>query len=134
VGWRNIVEKMHMTATLTKWYADKGRHEIFAGGKAVALPTTDHTLILNQDHVEAEANHTLDELGIVKNARQEKFKARDERIKKEAEEARMLALYRQHVLGEKPEEKGAFIPLGSIGGVKPAAPVHEEVREEVFGD
>jgi hypothetical protein len=134
VGWRNIVEKMHMTATLTKWYADKGRHEIFAGGKAVALPTTDHTLVLNQDHVEAEANHTLDDLGIVKNARQEKFKARDERIKKEAEEARMMALYRQHVLGEKPEEKGAFVPLGSIGGVKPVAPVKEEVREEVFGD
>jgi uncharacterized radical SAM superfamily Fe-S cluster-containing enzyme len=134
VGWRNIVEKMHMTATLTKWYADKGRHEIFAGGKAVTLPTTDHTLVLNQDHVEAEANHTLDELGIVKNARQEKFKARDERIKKEAEDARMMTLYRQHVLGEKPEEKSAFVSLDSIGGIKPAAPVKEEVREEVFGD
>ena len=35
VGWRNIVEKMHMTATLTKWYEEKGRHEIFAGGKNV---------------------------------------------------------------------------------------------------
>jgi uncharacterized radical SAM superfamily Fe-S cluster-containing enzyme len=134
VGWRNIVEKMHMTATLTKWYADKGRHEIFAGGKKVALPTTDHTLVLNQEHVEAEANHTLDDLGIVKNARQEKFKARDERIKKEAEDARMMTLYRQHVLGEKPEEKGAFVPLGSIVGVKPAAPVKEEEKEAVFGD
>jgi hypothetical protein len=30
VGWRNIVEKMHMTATLTKWYEERGRHEIFA--------------------------------------------------------------------------------------------------------
>src|SRR5450631_3237517 len=37
VGWRNIVEKMHMTATLTKWYEEKGRHEIIAGGKAVNL-------------------------------------------------------------------------------------------------
>src|SRR5438270_732940 len=35
VGWRNIVEKMHMTATLTKWYEDHGKHEIFAGNKAV---------------------------------------------------------------------------------------------------
>ena len=113
VGWRNIVEKMHMTATLTKWYAEKGRHEIFAGGKTVGLPTTDHTLVLVEEHVEAEANHTLDDLGIVKNARQEKFKARDERIKKEAEDARMAALYRQHILGEKPEEKGGFVPLGS---------------------
>jgi hypothetical protein len=35
VGWRNIIEKMHMTATLTKWYEEHGRHEIFAGGKKV---------------------------------------------------------------------------------------------------
>ncbi len=26
-----------MTATLTKWYEENGRHEIFAGGKAVPL-------------------------------------------------------------------------------------------------
>ncbi len=37
VGWRNIIEKMHMTATLTKWYEEHGRHEIFAGGKSVPL-------------------------------------------------------------------------------------------------
>ncbi len=37
VGWRNIIEKMHMTATLTKWYDEHGRHEIFAGGKKVGL-------------------------------------------------------------------------------------------------
>jgi uncharacterized radical SAM superfamily Fe-S cluster-containing enzyme len=134
VGWRNIVEKMHMTATLTKWYAEKGRHEIFAGGKKVSLPTTDHTLVLVDEHVTAEANHTLDDLGIVKNARQEKFKAREERLKKEAEDARMEALYRQHILGEKPEEKGSFVPLGSIGGIKPVAPVKEEEKEAVFGD
>ena len=121
VGWRNIVEKMHMTATLTKWYEEHGRHEIFAGNKKVSLATTDHTLKLVQEHVDAEANHTLDDLGIAKNARQEKFKARDEKIKQEAENARMLALYKEHVLGEKaPEDKGGFVPLGSIGGIKPA--------------
>ena len=37
VGWRNIIEKMHMTATLTKWYEEHGKHEIFAGGKSVPL-------------------------------------------------------------------------------------------------
>ena len=37
IGWRNIIEKMHMTATLTKWYEEHGRHEIFAGGKNVPL-------------------------------------------------------------------------------------------------
>ena len=43
VGWRNIIEKMHMTATLTKWYEEKGRHEIFAGGKKVGCSRTAHT-------------------------------------------------------------------------------------------
>jgi len=139
VGWRNIVEKMHMTATLTKWYEEHGRHEIFAGGKKVGLPTTEHHLVLNEEHVHADANKTLDELGIAKNARQEKFKARDEKIKreeqikKEAENARMMALYREHILGEKPEDKGGFVPLDSLGGIKPA-PVKEEEKEAVFGD
>jgi uncharacterized radical SAM superfamily Fe-S cluster-containing enzyme len=133
VGWRNIVEKMHMTATLTKWYEEHGRHEIFAGGKKVGLETTAHTLKLVDEHVNAEANHTLDDLGIAKNARQEKFKARDERVKAEAEKARMLALYKEHVLGEKPVVNDGFIPLGSIGGIQPAVPAVEE-REMMYGD
>jgi len=132
VGWRNIVEKMHMTATLTKWYEEHGRHEIFAGNKKVSLATTAHTLNLIDEHVNAEANHTLDDLGIAKNARQEQFKARDGRIKAEAEKARMLALYKEHVLGEKVEDKGGFVPLGSIGGIKPAPA--KEVAEPAFGD
>ena len=43
VGWRNIIEKMHMTATLTKWYEEHGKHEIFAGGKSVPLNSKDHS-------------------------------------------------------------------------------------------
>ena len=42
VGWRNIIEKMHMTATLTKWYDEHGRHEIFAGGKNVKMESVEH--------------------------------------------------------------------------------------------
>ncbi len=133
VGWRNIVEKMHMTATLTKWYEEHGRHEIFAGGKKVGLETTTHTLNLVDEHVQAKANDTLDKLGIAKNARQEKFKARDEKIKADAEKQRMMALYKEHVLGEKPVPKdGGFVSLGEIGGIKPAPAV--EVKEEVYGD
>ena len=134
VGWRNIVEKMHMTATLTKWYEEHGRHEIFAGGKKVGLETTAHTLKLVEEHVHAEANDTLDKLGIAKNARQEKFKAREERVKAEAEKARMMALYKEHVLGEKPASKDGFVPLGNIGGIKPAEPMVEEERELMYGD
>jgi len=42
VGWRNIIEKMHMTSTLTKWYEEHGRHEIFAGGKKVKMEDEAH--------------------------------------------------------------------------------------------
>jgi uncharacterized radical SAM superfamily Fe-S cluster-containing enzyme len=46
VGWRQIIENMHMTATLAEWHKTKGRHEIFAKGKSVALETTEHNLLL----------------------------------------------------------------------------------------
>jgi len=62
-----------MTATLTKWYEEHGRHEIFAGGKKVALESVEHSLKLNPEHVHAAANDTLDKLGIAKTARDEKF-------------------------------------------------------------
>ena len=51
IGWRNIIEKMHMTATLTKWYEEHGRHEIFAGNKSVPLASTEHSLKLNEEAV-----------------------------------------------------------------------------------
>src|ERR671912_1100379 len=76
VGWRNIIEKMHMTATLTKWYEEHGRHEIFAGGKAVPLSSTEHRLKLNEEAVRAGAQTDLDDLGIAKNSREEKLQAR----------------------------------------------------------
>jgi len=37
VGWRNIVEKMHNTLTLTNWYEEKGRTN--PRGKSVNLPS-----------------------------------------------------------------------------------------------
>ncbi len=131
VGWRNIIEKMHMTATLTKWYEEHGRHEIFAGGKAVGLAEGVHKLRLNEEHVHAGRNTTLDDLGIAKTAREEKLRARDEKLKKSAEDARMEKLYREHILKE-PQPEGGFIPITSIA---PAAPKTVEAKkEEVFGD
>ncbi len=132
VGWRNIIEKMHMTATLTKWYEEHGRHEIFAGAKQVALESTEHSLTLNEEHVHAGRNTTLDDQGIAKTAREEKLRARDAKLKQDAENVRMMALYRQHVLGEKAPEVGGFVPLESLGA-KPAAKV-DEATEEVMGD
>ena len=137
VGWRNIVEKMHMTATLTKWYDERGRHEIFAGNHNVPLPTAEHHLVLNQVAVAAGAQTDLDKLGIAKNAREEKIRERNEKMRKEAEnDAQMMKLYRQVVLKEKVDEAG-FVPLNGITGLKPVKPEKPaDDREAVgsFGD
>jgi 7,8-dihydro-6-hydroxymethylpterin dimethyltransferase len=131
VGWRNIIEKMHMTATLTKWYEEKGRHEIFAGNKHVPLASKDHHLVLVKEHVEADRQHDLDDKGIAKTAREEKMRARDEALKKKLENERMMRMYREHVLGEKRPE--GFVPIdGLLGSSAPkTAAVNEEKQEEV---
>jgi len=118
---------MHRTATLTKWYDENGRHEIIAGGKKVALPSTQHSLVLRAEDVNHGLQHDLDVLGIAKTAREEKKLARDSKLS-EAENARMAALYRQHILKEQPPQ-GDLVPLSSI---QPAKPV-ETAKEEAVG-
>ncbi|HUQ95351.1 MAG TPA: radical SAM protein [Bryobacteraceae bacterium] len=132
IGWRNIIEKMHMTATLTKWYGDKGRHEIFAGGKAVKMQSTEHSMLLRQDIVTMETQKDLDKLGIAKTSREEKIRARDAKMEQnDPENAKMMRLYRKHVLKEP--ENVEIVPIEMIAPapVKPAAK-----KEEVgsFGD
>jgi hypothetical protein len=156
VGWRNIIEKMHMTATLTKWYEEHGRHEIFAGGKKVRMDE-EHVdyLRLRDDLVTNELQRDLDNLGIAKTAREEKKRARDAKAalavdhsatpvsghrgpqkNDEAYNARMASLYREVVLKEKPAvAENGFIPLGALktnGGIAPAP--KPEVAEPVAGD
>jgi 7,8-dihydro-6-hydroxymethylpterin dimethyltransferase len=164
VGWRNIIEKMHMTATLTKWYEEHGRHEIFAGGKKVKMEdeTADY-LKLREEIVTNELQHDLDKLGIAKNAREEKTRARDAKQKAAAElqalvvdhsetavaghrgpqkndeayNARMASLYREVVLKEKPAvAENGFIPLGALGKANDngAKAAKPEVAEPVAGD
>jgi uncharacterized radical SAM superfamily Fe-S cluster-containing enzyme len=151
VGWRNIIEKMHMTATLTKWYEEHGRHEIFAGGKNVGMESNEHSLYLRDGIVTQEEQHDLDKLGIAKNAGEEKKRARDAKLKSAeargpqkndaAYNARMASLYREVVLKEKPvASENGFIPLGAL--VKPngngnghhAPESKPEVAEPVAGD
>jgi hypothetical protein len=149
VGWRNIIEKMHMTSTLTKWYEEHGRHEIFAGGKKVNMEDKDHALYLREEIVTHEVQHDLDKLGIAKTAREEKKRARDSKaetnkVKNDAAyDARMAQLYREVVLKEKPatSNEGGFIPIGAIAGaikqptgIAPAPKKSEEVGEPVAGD
>ena len=140
VGWRNIIEKMHMTSTLTKWYEEHGRHEIFAGGKKVKMEDQQHALHLRDEIVTLDVQHDLDKLGIAKTAREEKVRARDAKAKEAvsrqpsgvsengrgpqkndaAYDARMAQLYREVVLKEKAatSNEGGFIPLTAIAGAK----------------
>ncbi|MCC7031979.1 MAG: radical SAM protein [Acidobacteria bacterium] len=110
IGWRNIIEKMHMTATLTKWYEEHGRHEIFAGGKAVPLETTAHGLLLDAEAVAKGKQTDLDAAGIAKNAREEKLRARKAQI----EHQRMAELYRQVVLKEPKPDTG-IVQIQGLG-------------------
>jgi uncharacterized radical SAM superfamily Fe-S cluster-containing enzyme len=140
VGWRNIVEKMHMTASLTKWYEEHGRHEIIAGGKKVTLPSAEHSLVLNQDDVNHGIQHDLDNLGIAKTAREEKKRARDAKLREQQEQEQMMKLYREHVLGEKPQADvvplTSILPAPAANGKSPNGKPSAEKAEAVgsFGD
>lgn len=118
VGWRNIIEKMHMTATLTKWYDEHGRHEIFAGGKKVGLDTTAHSLKLDADAVAKGIQHDLDDKGIAKTAREEKLRA-------QKENSRMAELYRQEVLKEPKPAMATGLQIQGLGGKKKDAPISQ---------
>ena len=125
IGWRNIIEKMHMTATLTKWYDEHGRHQIYAGGKKVELSSTDHHLVLDPEAVAKGKQTDLDQLGVAKNAREEKLRAKKQQAGAHApEDEKMAELYRQHVLKEQPT-----IQIGGLGGKK--KPVQDVVHKKV---
>jgi hypothetical protein len=117
IGWRNIIEKMHMTATLTKWYDEHGRHEIFAGGKKVNMASADHSLKLDDAAVAKGIQHDLDDKGIAKTAREEKLRA-------QRENARMAELYRQEVLKEPKPALATGLQIQGLGKKKDEAVTH----------
>ncbi len=126
VGWRQIIEKMHMTASLTTWYEERGRHQIYAGNRNVPLESVQHSLILNPEAVAAAAQTDLDEAGIAKTARDEKLAARTKAktaAPDAAYDAKMEQLYRQHVLREPPAR-----PLIQIAGLKRTHSEHAETE------
>ena len=122
IGWRNIIEKMHMTATLTKWYEEHGRHQIYAGGKNVDLL---------DDRPQPGAGSRSGRGGQAEGPRRARH--REERARREAarrkqqvaarrmsaENERMAALYRQHVLKEQAPEP--VIKIAGLGGKKKPA-------------
>jgi tetraether lipid synthase len=123
IGWRNIVEKMHMTATLTKWYEEHGRHEIFAGGKKVGLDSTDHSLKLDAEAVARGKQTDLDEKGIAKTAREEKLRAR----RAQTEHQKMAELYRQVVLKEPKPELATGLQIQGLKSSKKSEATEEPV-------
>jgi uncharacterized radical SAM superfamily Fe-S cluster-containing enzyme len=146
IGWRNIIEKMHMTATLTTWYDEHGRHKIYAGGKSVDLEDYSHHLKLDAEMV---ARGEQDFEG-PKNAREEKIKQRNDKLaaakakgevpvvnggapKKKIltkeEEAKLMKMYREQVLKE-PAAPSLVQIAGPNGGI--AAAKQEEAG--VAGD
>ncbi len=129
VGWRQIIEKMHMTATLTKWYEENGRHEIFAGGKSVALNSAEHSLVLDEALVTKDIQHDLDDLGIAKTSREEKLRKQRDRIREQQENDRMAKLYRQHVLKEPASPEAQIVQI-QMRSSKP----QPEVTPAGFGD
>jgi hypothetical protein len=135
IGWRNIIEKMHMTATLSKWYEENGRHEIFAGGKRVSMESAEvisdaKVLKINHELVTEKEQDDLDRLGIAKNAREEKMRARDAK-QKNLDNEQMMKLYRKVVLKDPMAEN--FVSLNSLVAAKPAV-TEAPVEEEVLGD
>jgi uncharacterized radical SAM superfamily Fe-S cluster-containing enzyme len=47
VGWRNIVEKVHMNATTAEWYKEHGKHNVYAHNKPLQLDSFDHDLVVD---------------------------------------------------------------------------------------
>jgi hypothetical protein len=89
-------------------------------------------MVLREEIVTNEVQHDLERLGIAKNAREEKTRARDAKLKEAQENERLMKLYKQHVLKEQPGPD--LVQIGTIAPA-PAAKAVED-REEVgsFGD
>ncbi len=129
VGWRNIIEKMHMSATLSKWYGEHGKHSIYAGGRDVNLDDYGHHLQINAEHAAREAQVSEGPA----NAREEKKIERDRKMTEAAakgeappavnggapkqkiltpeEEAKLMKMYREQVLKEPPAP--SLVQIGS---------------------
>ena len=102
-GWRNIIEHMHMNATVAKWYEEHGRHQIFAGGKSVDLTSYEHSLVIRSD----DAERTRERSELPQNARDEKLL----RKKAAKEAAQVRAYYEEMVLKKKKEASQKLVQL-----------------------
>jgi tetraether lipid synthase len=49
VGWRQIVEKMKMTASVAEWYRTRGRHPVYAKNQELSLPDLPLNVVVRSD-------------------------------------------------------------------------------------
>jgi hypothetical protein len=88
----------------------------------------EHSLKLDERIITREVQHDLEELGIAKNAREEKQRARAAKMSEAklsaAENERMAKLYRQHILKEEagPETQIVQIKVGNVKAKQEATP------------
>jgi hypothetical protein len=103
-GWRNIIEHMHMNATVAEWYKKNGRHSIYAGDKNVDLSSYNHTLQLNKTDVEK-----------VKRKSDKPQTTRDEKLlrRQAAKEAAMVKEYYEEAVLKKKRKQENLIQLGN---------------------
>src|SRR5690242_3597984 len=113
IGWRNIIEKMHMTATLTKWYEEHGRHEIYAKHKKVALSDYEHSLKIDADDA-ARVRHLEHDIPLTA--------AEEDRIRRKKafeEAAKVRKIYEELVLKKKSEP---LMQIGTMDEILTAVP------------
>jgi uncharacterized radical SAM superfamily Fe-S cluster-containing enzyme len=101
-GWRNIIENMHKNATVAEWYKEKGRHEIFAGGKEVPLENYDHALQVDAE----DAARVRDRGEGPQNAHEERLAA-----KKAAREAQMVREYYEKMVLKKKDDEQQLVQI-----------------------
>jgi hypothetical protein len=46
VGWRQIIEKMRMTASVADWFKEHGKHPVYAKHQHLPLPTGPHGVVV----------------------------------------------------------------------------------------
>ena len=76
IGWRQIVEKKHMRSAVPEWYAQHGRHKIYAGDHYVPIGALRHSLRVSTEAIEAAAQSDLHGSEIAKSAREERARVR----------------------------------------------------------
>jgi len=115
IGWRKIIENMHKNATVAQWYRTHGKHEIYAKGKSVGLPTYEHSLVI--DAADAARVRAKDADDVPTTA------AEEDRARRRAqfiqEEAKVRQIYEEMVL-KKPQE--SVVKIGSITDIHKAVP------------